>query len=524
MEILHHESTENKKGTTGLLKWLSEQRQAQTPESESHLLRLESDDDAVKIVTMHRSKGLEFPIVFCPFAWHGSLLPENEIVFHDANDNKVLTLDIGSNEKHRHTLYAQKERLAENLRLLYVALTRAIERCYLVWGRINTAETSALAYLFHYHRDADNDPEQQDLVTSLKQTFLDKSDKDLLDDLNHLPKKSRGAIAVLPMPAASDMIGIGAVEKAEKISFRQFSGKINADWKVSSYSYMVSKKMPADEFPDRDQQAYDDGYAQELLEDVKETTDIFSFPRGVRAGIFFHDLFEHLDFASSDPDHKKTLIENKLTAYGFGMHWLKPIDSMINKVLSIAIDKVGNETLTLASIGCQERINELEFYFPLNPVSPHQLATAFFAQSGKDIFGFPEQIETLTFPVSRGFMKGYIDLVFRYRGRYYLLDWKSNVLGTQVEDYDTAALKQIMHREYYFLQYHLYTLALHQYLRLRVPDYRYETDFGGVAYMFVRGIDPDQSQDFGIYQDIPDPGLIHSLGMTLIPGYDQHSK
>ncbi len=521
MEVLHYESTKNEKGMSGLLKWLSEQMQAQTPESESHLLRLESDDAAVKIITMHRSKGLEFPVVFCPFAWHGSLLKDNEIVFHNAAADNALTLDIGSSEIHRHTRRAQNELLSENLRLLYVALTRAIERCYLVWGRINTAETSAPAYLFHYHSKADDDPEEDDIVTSLKQTFLNKTDKDLLDDLNQLSKKSRGTIEVLPLPAIADINGTDAAENEENISYREFSGRIDADWKVSSYSYMVSKKMPTHEFPDRDQQSYHDDVSHDLFDMVHAREDILFFPKGVRAGIFFHDLFEHLDFASRDPEHKKSLVENKLKAYGFGLQWQKPVSSMINRVLSIAIDKVDDETLTLASIGCQDRINEMEFYFPLHPITPQQLATAFYARSGRDILGFPEQIEALTFPLSKGFMKGYIDLVFCFKGRYYLVDWKSNLLGTHVENYNRDALDQVMHREYYFLQYHLYVLALHQYLRSRIPNYRYETDFGGVAYMFIRGIDPSQGQEFGIYKDLPAPGLIHELGKTLIPGYDR---
>ncbi|NIA03555.1 MAG: hypothetical protein GWP12_03350, partial [Nitrospirae bacterium] len=145
-EILHQESVEKKTGITGLIKWLSEQRNTPILEPETHQLRLESDEHAVKIITMHKSKGLEFPVVFCPFSWGGSLIKDQEIIFHD-NDNKELTLDLGSSEKSIHLAFARNELLAENLRLLYVALTRAVKRCYLVWGRFNTAETSGLEVL-----------------------------------------------------------------------------------------------------------------------------------------------------------------------------------------------------------------------------------------------------------------------------------------------------------------------------------------------------------------------------------------
>ena len=115
-------------------------------------------------------------------------------------------------------------------------------------------------------------------------------------------------------------------------------------------------------------------------------------------------------------------------------------------------------------------------------------------------------------------------MIFEHNGKFYLVDWKSNHLGSTFESYNEESLKKAMHAHFYTLQYHLYTLALHQYLRLRVSDYRYETDFGGVTYMFIRGIDPDQSQEFGIYKDIPDPRLIHLLGTTLIPGYEHYPK
>jgi len=221
-EILHHASLEKKTGMKGLLKWLSEQRSARVPESESHLLRLEKDDEAVKIITMHKSKGLEYRIVFCPFAWSGSFIKDNEIVFHNASQNRELTLDLGSNQKHRHVAYAQNERLAENLRLLYVALTRATEHCYLIWGRINTSETSALAYLFHFHLNAKDDLNKVDLVQSLNKRFLNKSDKDVWDDLRHLSKESQGAIEIVPMPMDSDFTGIIATpEKEEKVSCRK---------------------------------------------------------------------------------------------------------------------------------------------------------------------------------------------------------------------------------------------------------------------------------------------------------------
>ena len=132
--------------------------------------------------------------------------------------------------------------------------------------------------------------------------------------------------------------------------------------------------------------------------------------------------------------------------------------------------------------------------------------------------GFPDRIGKLTFPFTKGFMKGYIDMVFHEKGRYYLVDWKSNFLGTSVEDYSKNALNKVMSNDFYILQYHLYTLALYQYLSIQLADFSYEKDFGGVFYIFIRGVDPDRGPQFGVYNDFPSPDLINALARAFIPG------
>ena len=489
------------------------------PESEAHQLRLESDEHAVKIITIHKSKGLEYPVVFCPYAWDGSTIKDQEILFHDKDKNKELTLDLCSSENSIHLASAQNELLAENLRLLYVALTRAIKRCYLVWGRFRNAETSAMAYLFHYNLNPKDVIRKEGLVTSLKTTFLAKKNEDLLDDLKQLAGKSQGTIELVPLPFDSGVDYVALEDKKEKKSCRQFSGKIDTSWKISSYSYLVSQRAPEEAFPDHD--AYHDVYRPipESTLDLIEKTDIYSFPKGARAGIFFHDVFEHLDFASGDPEHKVQLVTDKLKAFGFEPKWQTPVCTMINRTLSIPLE-INTTTITLSSVQCKDRINEMEFYFPLNPFTPKQLQQIFAVHGGIDLpVGFPDRIGKLTFPYTEGFMKGFIDLVFYEKGRYWLVDWKSNFLGSRVEDYGKDTLNQVMKNDYYILQYHLYTLALHQYLRQQLPDYRYEKDFGGVFYIFIRGVDPDLGPEFGIYKDLPNPKLIDALAQTLIPGH-----
>jgi len=516
-EVLHQASVEKKLGMVGLLKWLSEQRRAVTPESETHQLRLESDDQAVKIITVHKSKGLEYPIVFCPFAWDGSVIKGREVQFHDHENSETLTFDLGSMKLQTHLTQAQNELLAENLRLLYVAVTRAIKRCYLVWGRFNTAETSAIAYLLHYHARSGDAFKEKDLLAPLKTVVSEKNDGDLREDLIQLSNQSGGAIDIVPLPLDNGGELLSGGDKKENISFRRFSGKIDTSWKISRYSHLISQRASDRELPDRDAfPSFQKSFADREL-DLKLNTDIFSFPKGTRAGIFFHDIFEHLDFTTGNSVENLRMVTDKLAAYGFESKWQKSICTMIDKVLSIPLE-IRNTTLRLSSVKCKDRINEMEFYFPLKPVKPQGLKKIFEEFGGIDLQkGFPDRLETLNFSLTKGFIKGFMDMVFYHKGRFWLVDWKSNFLGPSVEDYGKDALTEIMNHDFYILQYHLYTLSLYQYLRLRFPDFDYEKHFGGVFYIFIRGVDPDKGPEFGIYKDLPDTDLVNALLTALIP-------
>jgi len=189
---------------------------------------------------------------------------------------------------------------------------------------------------------------------------------------------------------------------------------------------------------------------------------------------------------------------------------------MIQKVLSAPLIRDKND-FQLSRIRNQDRINELEFYFPLKSISPKRLRRIFEKHKGPGLAsGFSGDMERLDFSPVRGFMKGFMDLVFHWNGRYYLVDWKSNHLGNRIEDYGLPALTDAMKHHFYVLQYHLYCLALNQYLKLRLPGYRYEKHFGGVLYIFLRGVDPEIGPDFGIYRDLPSPELINLLRVALI--------
>lgn len=521
-EILQRESVENKKGMSDLLKWHSEQRDPEMPRKEENQLLLESDRRAVNIVTIHKSKGLEYPIVFCPFSWEGLVRQDDDVFFHDTYFEKKLTYDLRDKEFSPHLIEAQIEKMAENLRLFYVAVTRAKQACYLTWGHINSAETSPLTYLLYGNSIKDG----ENPIERLTDIYSEKSSDALLSDMMALAHTSKETIQAVELPYGKEDVEIHHPEDKEISLFcRSFHGRINRAWRISSYSSFVSQKEKETELPDYDHLTSSFGEVPVSLpveepERPREETDIFSFPKGAKAGIFFHDLLENLEFTTTDPEDHKRIINEKLIAYGFDSEWINPIYRLVYDLLNIPFI-LNNRRIRLSSIENNHRINEMEFYYPSKRVSPRALGKIFSPfRNHAVLYEFPLHLEQLTFSPTEGFIKGYIDLVFHFEDKFYIIDWKSNFLGNRTALYHTDALAKVMGISLYSLQYYLYALALHQYLKKRYTTYRYNDHFGGVFYVFLRGIDIHSGPEYGIFADLPNQDILNTLGQKLIPEFE----
>jgi len=509
-EVLHQSATEGTLGIDALCAWFGE-RVSVPPENEEFQIRLESDAKAVRIVTIHVSKGMEYPIVFCPFSWGGIFEPDDTVVCHDGYR---LVVDFGSEDFDRHRIAAGNESLSENVRLLYVALTRAKYRCYLVWGRFRYAETSAPAYLLHYP-----DEEVHDAVARMSGVMKDVSDQILVDRLERIAQGNRQSLTVTvdPVPVAA----VGEVAEiatgASLPEFVPFSGTIETNWRVASFTAFAAGHRETAELPDRDQ-----GTVRALEVKVPEGQpfsaqpgSMFAFPRGATAGLFFHSIFEGLNFSVGSNGTLEELVGNLLGRYGFESSWLDSVCAMVRSVLRTAIP-VADDALFLHDLRSADRIVEMEFFFPLSFVESKQVAKILLNWSGMDAATDLSGVaERLSFGRVQGMVRGFIDLVFRHGGKYYLADWKSNHLGNRLEDYSRDRLAIEMEHKLYHLQYLLYIVALNRYLERRDPVYRYATHFGGALYLFLRGIDPDLPGN-GIYYELPPEGLVRDLTDCLI--------
>jgi exodeoxyribonuclease V beta subunit len=502
-EVLHQAAVERRLGPDALTAWFGE-RVSVPPPGEDYQIRLESDDRAVRIVTVHVSKGLEYPVVFAPFMW-GGLRDDGDLTLcHE--EGYRLVADFGTDRRDERQRRARTEALAENLRLLYVALTRARCRAYLVWGKFRGAETSAPGWLLHGSRpDGGGDP-----VALLEGTLKKATDQTLLERLDHLATASGGGIAVTEDPCPDRLPRFRPAMGEAPLVCRDFRGDIDAGWRVASFTSFASGHRETAELPDRDQTP------PELPPDAASDTaappegSMFAFPRGSRAGIFLHGLFEQLDFAVAGDDTVRDLVRRELERNGHGAQWLDPVSRMVGNVLNVPLGGEGN-SFRLADLAPGSWLAELEFYFPLRFVRDAQVATilagAGVLPQGADLGAVARRI---AFGEARGMVRGFVDLVFRHSGRYYLIDWKSNHLGNRAEDYAAERLCREMERSLYPLQYLLYTVALNRFLERRLPGYRYEEHFGGVFYLFLRGIDPERPA-LGVYHDLPRPDLVRAL-------------
>ncbi len=496
-ELLQLASTEHP-GLDALLRWLSDQIREEEGQDENRQLRLESDQALVQIITWHSSKGLEYPLVFIPFPWsYRTLEREKVVVFHD-RDGRGVCADLGSAEIEPHRQLARTESLAERLRLFYVAITRAKQLCILCWGPINGTEDSAPAYLLH------PDPEAQPPASRMKNLEAEAMRR----DLEALVAAAPEAISLQDLPAPSGHYWRPPRPPASALRVAPFRGRIEASWRLVSYSSLAKQLDP--EPPDYDGVAAGETRIAPRPEPVVEAP--FRFPKGAAIGQMLHELLAGLDFPQATEAVLQEAMQRQLGRYGRlgaarGGDPAANLTAMgvelITNVLDTPLEAQG---LRLRDIPLGDRRNELEFHFSLTNLELAGLDRA--------LAPFPNYraiARRLDFPRVQGLMKGYIDLVFRYRGRYFLLDYKSNHLGDRLEDYGQAGMELAIGQHGYDLQYLIYSLALHRYLSLRLAAYDPERQWGGVYYLFLRGMRPEHGPAYGVFFDRPSLGVITSL-------------
>lgn len=485
-------------GIEALAKHLADARNDERSENnsgEGRLLRLESDENLVRIVTIHTSKGLEYPVTYCPFLWDGKLRENaGPLRYHDPEQAHAAALDFGSPALDAHKAQAEHESRAEALRLAYVALTRARQHCVLVWGAMADAETSPLAWLLHGGEAVDPGSMDDAAMRAHLQTWRQRC----------------ADIGVQDLPTPARIAASGTSVELPALQARSWPQRGLAPWRMHSFSGWLQSPgvsvAASDELPDHDETAALPP-AAEVVELMKPALPSGpSFPAGADAGTCLHAMFEVVDFAAPEP----ALIAASLEEYGFAPE-LQPLAIAM---LDAALNTPMSETLPpLCQIPRGHQIREMEFMLPVQAPDMAALATAIGPDAGAD-GQLATRVRSLQPAHLGGFLKGFIDLVFMHEERYYVLDYKSNRLGLQPEDYAPAALAVAMADALYDLQALLYSVALHLALEQRLPNYDYERHCGGSLYLFLRGMQAQQPGS-GVFAWRPSQAMVERVAACL---------
>ena len=451
--------------------------------SEDRQLRLESDEDAVKIVTLHSSKGLEYPLVFCLSLWQRNDRLKNEKNLIQCHENGEMIADLGSERFSERRDIALSEELAEDLRLLYVAVTRAQYRCYIAWADVRSKEQandSALAYLLEF-ADGDFAAQQKTLKALLAE------------------QPQSFAYQLLPV----ESVVSGHYQRPDfgcSLSYRRQSRSLKTHWQMSSYTALSALSLhDAPELPeDKAEEIAAVDIVGALVEEALELESVAeALPRGAQMGNVVHSLLEHNSFQrlAAGVDNKR-VCEQALSEYGLASKHADLLESLLQTVVSAPLS--ANLDFRLDKLDEKQCLKEMPFYLAMQDVDVVRInrilveSPAYQALSSKHMCGY---------------LTGFIDLICEYQGKYFVMDYKTNSLP----DYRPATLLQAMRQHNYGLQYWLYSLVLHRYLQQRLAGYEYGRHFGGVKYLFVRGMRVD-APGVGVFADLPDEGAIDALG------------
>ena len=559
-QALHGAAVAEQLGPASLVTWLRRRMtEAGSDTSEERSRRLESDAAAVQIITVHRSKGLEFPVVYAPFLWDRHVWPKpDHLRLHDPDGSRVLDVGgpTGPEYAARKAVHAHED-AGEQLRLLYVALTRA--RCQVVtwWAPAVTAAASPLHRLLFGDRARDG---------QVKDKVPVPADPRITQRFAELVAAGHGSVTVEPVNGDVTAHWQPPRPAHPHLAARTFARGLDTTWGRTSYSGLTSAVHG--EPPGVSSEADEPGVLDEPEPGVtippgaaippvaaapgEETmravvSPMSALPGGAAFGTVVHEVMEHLD--TSAPDLLAELVAGCRSA-GSERFAGVPAETLGRALLPSLETPLGPLAgdLRLRDIAPEDRLAEMDFELPLlggdrptGEATVGQLAAVLRAHlpTGHRLAGYPDALDVpaLASRTLRGYLTGSIDAVLRIRDekaepRYVVVDYKTNWLGTEpfdsgkpltAWDYRPESLTSAMIGAHYPLQALLYSVALHRFLRWRQPGYAPERHLGGVLYLFTRGMcGPDTPRSngdpCGVFSWTPSPDLVEDVSRLLAGG------
>lgn len=488
-EILQQAATLHE-SEAALLSWFEKQIQGEGRQEAQ--IRLESERQLVKIVSIHKSKGLEYDLVWLPFLAVPSKIPtagDMNIYYSKERDETLWDME----NRNLNALY--EETFAEELRLLYVALTRA-------------------KYQMAFALPAQFDKKWNALHYVLSQGEIGKeialsAPKDTETLLQTFKEKMQDNVEICTKPNLEAFPALSTNTKNDDLKAAEFTGNIEQDWRITSFTSIEQGHRRQHYFTEsagKKQAVFDDAKDYDSQNAIEISTallnenesNILDLPRGKQVGTALHRHFENCYFSDLANTEEIDKLRQSLQ---LDETFTEPLQNWLQQILHTPLsNKIG---ITLADLANKDCIKEMPFYLAIREYFDVEA----FNRALKAHHHLPN--EPLQFEQIQGMVRGSIDLVFRHNGKYYLIDYKSNFLGSTLADYNQETLKKEMLHSHYNWQYLIYTLALHRYLQSVVPHYDYARDFGGVFYLFLRGMNGEPQS--GVFYDRPSVELITEL-------------
>jgi exodeoxyribonuclease V beta subunit len=518
-ELLHAAAIAGRLGTTALATWLRRRiaDAGRDTDSDERMRRLQSDAAAVQVLTIHSSKGLEFPIVFLPYLWECRNYRDTAepVAFHDAARQDARTLDVAL-EGTDYLIHRDRHRIeerGEELRLAYVALTRARHQAVVWWAGTWQGRDSVLDRLA-FERAPDG--------TVPYQGGKPPSDATALARFGEIAGQAPGRVAVEAPGSPAPARWHARAQPVTDLEAARLERGIDLRWRRTSFSALsasepdarvASEVEEATGADDRSTEAPvaagpeppDDHLRAELgaVPSLLATT-----PGGARVGTLVHAVLESADFSADD-------LQTELAGRIADARRRRSVDvgdpdTLVTGLAAALTTPLGPLAAgsELRDLAPADRLNELTFELPLvggdapaGELLLDALAETLAAElpAGDPLAAYaPRLADPALRRVLRGYLAGTVDLVARVadgasRPRFLVVDYKTNRLGSPGEPltawhHRPAALAATMMRDHYALQALLYSVALHRYLRWRLAVYDPEHDLGGVLYLFLRGM------------------------------------
>ena len=488
-EILQQAATLHE-SEAALLSWFEKQIQGEGRQEAQ--IRLESERQLVKIVTIHKSKGLEYDLVWLPFLAVPSKDPSKKdinIYYSKERDETLWDME----NRNLNALY--EETFAEELRLLYVALTRAKYQMAFALPAQFDKKWNALHYVLS----------QGEIGKEIN--LSDSKNTETL--LQTFKEKMQDNVEICTKPNLETLTALSINTKNDELKAAEFTGNIEQDWRITSFTSIEQGHRRQNYFTESagkkhalfdDTKDYDSQNSIEISTALlsENESSILDLPRGKQVGTALHRHFENCYFSDLANTEEIDKLRQSLQ---LDEAFTEPLQNWLQQISHTPLsNEIG---IALADLANKDCIKEMPFYLAIR----EHFDVDAFNRALKSHHYFPS--EPLQFEQIQGMVRGSIDLVFRHNGKYYLVDYKSNFLGSSLTDYNQEALKKEMLHSHYDWQYLIYTLALHRYLQSVVPHYDYARDFGGVFYLFLRGMNGVPQS--GVFYDRPSVELITEL-------------